>query len=82
MLNSLTAYGRYNTNPSISSMFEGDEPESMAKEFGKIQSSLAWMPHGDFSSFSGGSGTHYSYHGEDPAHSLIVNEMSVYGGRM
>jgi hypothetical protein len=41
------------------------EPESMHKEFGGIAHELAWMPQGSFSSFSGGSGTHYSYPGED-----------------
>ncbi len=41
------------------------EPESMHKEFDGIVHELAWMPQGTFASFSGGSGTHYSYSGED-----------------
>lgn len=37
----------------------------MNKEFGMINHELAWMPKGSFDSFSAGSGTHYSYKGED-----------------
>ncbi len=37
----------------------------MHKEFNGIAHELAWMPEGTFASFSGGSGTHYSYQGED-----------------
>ena len=37
----------------------------MSKEFGIISHELAWMPQGSFNTFSGGSGSHYTYNGED-----------------
>ena len=61
-----TAYGRYSTVPSIRLASIGNvQPESMNKEFGIISHELAWMPKGSFDSFSGGSGTDFSYKGED-----------------
>ena len=42
----------------------------MNKEFGMISHELAWMPQGSFDSFSAGSGSHYSYKGEDKVHPL------------
>jgi hypothetical protein len=62
----LTAYGRFSTVPAIRASVDGsDQGESMNKELKSIHHELAWMPQGSFDSFSAGSGTRFSYQGED-----------------